>query len=301
MLKFFDKIKFYFKFLFYAMRAGDSELSAKKSYVSNGDSIIEKHVGGGVFSDLLEEKVTKEVEELRDKNYRVFRKANEFDMDSLTMEFDANGNYVFRNTNQPLRKKGIEKYMKRITVYGEEDIPVRMIQDNKIIGKEAASVELFTLAGMDYCTTLGIGRGDFQPRFELEKYVKKMVVRQHDGDSRAVVDLYLPATASQFGKIDAILISNLYTMMNDRNFRSDIVDFNSFEWFSDHAWNCDDASLCLYDDIKMVDINLFDGSFVLSFDCHVVADGVWVGSKYETKELTEKYNQKAPKNDVFQL
>jgi hypothetical protein len=73
------------------------------------------------------------------------------------------------------------------------------------------------------------------------------------------------------------------------------------EWFSDKAWNSDDVRLFKYNDIKFIGIDIFDGSFVLSFDCNIVEDGKDLTEKFKTKELDEKYKSESQKHDVVEI
>ena len=131
-----------------------------------------------------------------------------------------------------------------------------------------------------------ISKNDANQR--LDKFVTKIVVRKKQDINRAFVDFYLPTSASQFGKIDAILVSNLYTMFETKNYRSDLTEFEEIEWYSDKAWNSDDMCLFKYDDINLVDKNVFDGSFVFTFDCHIVSDGESIVEKYMTEEMEDE-------------
>ena len=200
--------------------------------------------------------------------------------------------------------------MKHPPVYNENDVPIRVIQDNKTFQRknsilnhdENPTDDLYVPLGLyDYDTTLTIIRGMYTPRILIDKFVTKMVVRQYMGEKRALVDLYLPTTASQFGKIDAILVSNLYSMFENKNYRSDLTDFDGIEWYSDKAWNSDDMCLFKYDDTKLIDMNVFDGSFVLTFDCNIVSDGDSIVEKYMTKEMDEKYENLDPKTKAVDL
>ena len=120
----------------------------------------------------------------------------------------------------------------------------------------------------------------------LKKYAKKVVVRNNG--NRSYVDLYFSIYASQFGKVDAILVANLYRMFEEKNLRSDLTDFISIEWYSDKAWNSEDVCHFKYDDIKFINIDIFDGNFVLTFDCNVVEDGVDLAKKFKTEEVDGK-------------
>ena len=80
--------------------------------------------------------------------------------------------------------------------------------------------------------------------------------------------------------------------------KSDLTDFLTIEWYSDKAWNSDDVCHFKYDDIKFIGIDIFDGSFVLSFDCNIIENGTDLSEKFKTKELDEKYKTEAQKTEV---
>lgn len=288
--------------LFHGMAAADSIINGS-SQTSDGDVEINQQLrGGGVFNDMLEEKVTKEVEEMRDKHYRVYEESKKVDTSTITMVQKDSGEIDFIGADKKLKKKTLQDFIKKIKVFGEDELPVRTIQDNFDFAKHTMIYNAEVPAGLyDYEVVLTITRDGFVPRFELEKFVTKMVVRQKEGSDRAKVDFYLPTMASQFGKIDAILVSNLHQMYETKNLRSDIVDFKTIEWCSYKAWNTKDLSVFSYDDIKAESINEFDGHFVITFDCHIVKDGVYLPNKYKTKELDKKYETEAPKHDAIDI
>ena len=293
--------------MFYGMESANNLVFSQSS--SDNDSVIQQTLkGGGPISDMLEQKVTKEVEELREKHYRILKEADKYDTSTIKMAFDENGDPIF--TVDRLHKKTKSDFMKHCDVLNENDLKIRTIQDNKKYEKKGAILnhdetikELYIPNGLyDYDTTLTIERDGIIPRFEIEKFVTKIVVKESmDDNSRAIVDFYLPTMASQFGKIDAIFVSNMHSMFETKNFRNDILDFKSIEWYSDKAWNTTDLCLFKYDDIKPLDMNVFDGNFVISLDCHVVSDGIYVAEKYMTKEMDEKYETLAPKTNAVDM
>lgn len=296
-------------FVFYGMESANKLMTEQGGKDDGHEGINQTIGGGGVFDDMLEEKVTDEVIELRDKHYRVIKEADTYDPTTIVMQFDENGDPVFSNTNR-LKKKTKEFFMKHSPVFNDDDnLIIRTIQDNKHMETEKSLVsinedgsDLYIPKGLyDYETTLTIGRRDIIPRFYIEKFVTKVCVRQKNEAERALVDMYLPTQASQFGKIDAILISNIYSIWQEHNLKSDITDILSIEWVSDKGWNADDLCLFKYDDVKYIGCNIFDGSFVLTFDCKIVSDGKYIPEKYITKELTEKYENEAPKSKSTDL
>lgn len=293
-------IKIFWYSLFYGIETANKMMTNQNGDMS--DNGIHQNISkGGVMEDLLEQRVTKEVEELREKHYRIIKEADKYDPSTIVMTFDEDGNPVFSNTGHIL-KKTYADFMKHPPVYETKDTQLRTIQDNKIFEKETSIGNINVPNGLyDYDTTLSVKRGMYEPRIQIDKFVTKMVVRNRKTSDRVFVDLYLPTNASQFGKIDAILISNLYTMFETKNYRSDLTEFEEIEWYSDKAWNSDDMCLFKYDDIKLVDIVVFDGNFVFIFDCHIISNGNSIVEKYMTEEMDEKYANLAPKSNAADL
>ena len=292
--------------LFRGMAAADTIITAPTGS-DNATEIVQQTRRGGVMNDFLEQKETKRVVEMRDKYYRVLREADKWDASSIKIIGEDENGLIFSGTDK-LKKKSKLDFMKHPPVYNEENLPLRVIQDNKQIQKQGNLISGFNAVfdsnliptGLtDYDTTLTIERDGFKARFDLEKYTKRMVVRENG--NRALVDLYLPTHASQFGKVDAILIANLNRIWEEKNLRSDLTDFKEMWWYSDKAWGSDDVCIFKYDDIKFLGINVFDGSFVLTFDCNVVEDGTDLTAKYRTEELDLKYENEEAKTDAIDV
>ena len=312
-MKLYNKIKgnlqLFWHSLFRGLSAADTVINAPVGS-ENATEIVQQVKTGGVFDDMLQQKETQQVKEMRDKYYRVLREADKWDASNITIVSEDENGVIFGNTNS-VRKKTKQDFMKHSPVLNIGNYPLRTIQDNKCFQKKNSLVggfngvfdpEMVPNGLTDYDTTITIERDGITPRFFLEKYAKKVVVRNNK--ERAFVDLYFSIYASQFGKVDAILVSNLYKIFEEKNFRSDLTDFISIEWYSDNAWNSEDVCHFKYDDMKFVDINVFDGNFVLTFDCNIVDDGIDLAEKFKTKELDEKYEKEEVKHeavDIFTL
>jgi hypothetical protein len=290
----YDKLKITWSLLFFAMKGADNVIFGHTE--SNGESVFERHdSAGGVFQDLLEEKVTQEVEELRDKNYRVLRESDLYDTSDIDLQMDEHGNITeFKNAKR-LRKKTKYDFQQHIPVFDGDNAVI--IQDNRKFDSETEN----HTAIYDFETLLDVTRDGITPRFEIEKFVTKIVVRNGNDDKSMFVDLYVPSEASQFGKIDAMLIANIYRMWESKDYRSDIVDFTGFEFVSYKAWGTEDLFQYRFNNPKLIDIKVFDGSFVLVFDCTVGVFGKYIPEKFKTESLDKKYKEKAPKGDIFEI
>ena len=286
--------------LFRGMANADSIIKGQPGVSSDDVGIIREVGGGGVFADMLEQKETQQVVEMRDKYYRVLKEADKWDTSSIQIIGESEDGVIFGNTDG-IRKKTKLDFMKHPPVYNPQNLTIRTIQDNKQIQKKnnliggynaACDSELFKSIN-DFDVTLTVTRDEFTPRFQIDKYTKRIVVRNNG--NRAIVDFYLPSEASQFGKVDAILIANLHRIKDENILRSDLTDFLTIEWYSDNV------CLFKYDDIKFIGADIFDGSFVLSFDCNIVNDGTDLTEKFKTKELDEKYSEESQKQEIVDV
>ena len=300
--------------LFHGMAVAENEIAGQKNSLDEGVHAI-KHIGGdSVLSDLLQNQQTERVVELRDKYYRVLREADKYKINPNLAREGFDGDNFDNVYDHVVVKKTVADFMKHAPVYEEDGYKLKTIQDNKHFVKSNGFVpdsmtaesldlnEYFGSGMYDFYTTLSLDYDGVTPRFNLEKFVTRMVVKTcNTNDKRVKLDLYVPSMASQFGKIDAILISNIYKMYESKDYRSDFIGFKKAEWYGDKGWNSVDASLYSYDDPHLVDIVVFDGNFVLSFDCNIVENGKDLAEKYRTKELDEKYANEAPKKDKIDI
>lgn len=308
-MKFFKKIRYNLEILWHSlfrgMASADSIIKGQHGVSNNDVSIVREIGGGGVFSDILQQKETQQVVEMRDKYYRVYKESDKYDTSTITIIGEDENGVIFGNTDG-IKKKTKLDFMKHPPVYNPQNLVIRTIQDNKQIQKtnfilsinEKFDNEILKSLN-DFDVTLTITRDEFTPRFYLEKYIKRIVVRENN--TRVVIDFYIPSESSQFGKIDAILISNLHKIKEENILKSDLTDFLTIEWYSDKAWNSDDVCHFKYDDVKFIGIDVFDGSFVLSFDCNIVENGTDLSEKFKTKELDEKYKTEEQKQEVVDI
>ena len=293
----FKNIKLSVYAFFYGMSKADKIIS---SQVTSSDSldVIEQNVAtGSVFSDMLEQNQTQQVKEAVDAHYRIYRESEKIDTSSIRIVGeDENGLPIFSPITK-LGRKTVADFMKHPPVYNPENARVRTIQDNKHLEDK---YQINPNVHYEYETTLAVERDNFTPRFKLDKIVKKMVVRECE-NNKALVDLYIPSESSQFGKIDAIVISNLYTLMENKLYKSDLTDFKTFQWVSDKAWNAEDLLLFKYNVLTLNNIDKYDGSIILTYVCDIVEDGKDLTEKYRTKELDEKYAKEASKKESVDI
>lgn len=294
-------IKVGFNSLFRGMKAAD-DVMLKQTHGGGGVEVIQEKGGGGVISDMLQNKVTNEVKETVDANYRIYKKTRDY---KVQVKWSETGPLT-----GTVAKKTLEDFLKHPPVLVKEGEKLRVIQDNKFFMKgnnqdlEAVMAAAKRNALYDYGTLLKIDRDKFRTKFDIEKFVKRIVVKSTDNPDRARIDLYVSSYASQFGKIDAILVAQLNNAMENKLPKVDFLQFDGLSFITDRAWNSYDLCRFKYDDIQFLGIDKFDGNFVIEFSGNIIEDGYDITDELKTESLTEKYETKAPKKgstDIFAI
>ena len=289
--------------LFYAMKAGDNEITQQEG---NGNNSEVKHQvsADSVMNDLLNQEETEKVKELRDAYYRVLTEADKYHVDvdlhgiiGKDGELSNEGGEI----TYKIRKKTSADFSQHCKVDETDGLKLRVIQDNKPIQKKLDTSFVVTNNNpFDYLTLIEIERDGFKPKFEIEKIATKVVVKDYT-NTDAVIELYLPTQPMDFNSLSALYQSELKKMFTDKNYKTETSDILSISFVTDKAWNSEDLCLFKYDNLKYEGISVFDGSYILRFIGRIVNDGTSLFEKYKTKELDEKYKNKAPKSDTVDI
>ena len=272
--------------LFFGLKSGNELLQQKEKESDDGSTINQEKEVNSVLNDLLKGEETQRVKELRDEYYRTLKESENIKIERIRRINEG-------DTVLKIKRKTAADYAIKIDLYNPEDLPIRIIQDNKLY---ELSLEEVVSKGKEYISIFNIER-DFIPRFKLEDYLKKIVVRTLDKDN-VLIDMYTSEYASQFGKVDALFIKQLYDIKKENNKKSDITTFNKLSFITDNS--CGEHSSCNfeYDNIVFQEINTFDGNFVLTFKATIRKDGEFIGDKFKTKEIDKKLEEHAKRDDV---
>ena len=304
MKEWFKKIKLnitlFFHGLFQGLRSADETmLSQVSGEEQDGQEVSHKLEINSVYNDLLREKKTQEVAELIDMSYRVAREADKYE---VTLIGDLGDDSV--NSDRALSavavKKVAMKFDKHPEVFNERGYHVTLIQDNRQIqntGVWSATVDDFKQAintnGNDSNSLFELAYDGFTPRFRLENFLKKLVLRETKA-GKVKADLYLPLEAGQFTKTDAILIAELHRIQDEKLKKTDFLDIQSVEFVTDRAYGAENLIRYKLYKLTFKKISQFDGSFVLTFTVDNV-NTYDIVEAHKTKTLDQKYNDLAPK------
>lgn len=290
MTNFFKKIvsniKLFFHYLFVGMKNVDTLMTNNQKNDDGSGYEVSDSAGGGVFKDVLEQKVTQEVEELRYASYEVAKKSKNY-------RYVGNGRVVKKSDSQLSLKHGF--------LDTSDDLPILLVQDNKMVCDDVLTVlnevneEKNKKIFKDY--TIKIKR-DIFPRFLIEEFVRKLVVKQADGNY--VIDLYCSKYPSQFNeKRSRAFLSELKKIKNGNIRNSDILDINEISFISSNAWGVDDWFLFEFNEFELNCITEFDGNYIIRFGCQAKTFMHNILDKVYSKSAEEKYQNKAMKENAI--
>lgn len=281
--KIYGNIRLFWHSLFFGMKGVDTLLTSSQKTQGGSAFEVSDDAGGGVFKDILEQKVTQEVQELRYTSYKV---ANE----SKKYRYVGNGKVVKKTESQLSERHG--------SIDESDNLPLILIQDNSLICEDVLTslneVNKKDSKKIYHDYNIKIKR-EIIPRFRIESYVKKLVLKQADGNY--VIDLYCSKYPSQFSeKKDRAFLSELKRIKDGIVRNSDIFDFKEISFVTNNAWGIDDWIRFSFVDFELFDIMEFDGNYVIRLGCQSnvfmenLLDKVYSESaeqKYETKEARE--------------
>lgn len=310
MTNFFKKLKLnlvlFFHGIFQGMRSADATMLSQVSGEDGDDQEISHKLEiNSVYNDLLREKKTQEVMETIDMSYRVAREANQYE---VTLMGDLSDDSVGsdKELSAVAVKKVAMKYDKHPEVFNEKGYHVTLIQDNKKIPKKgnfSATLQDFVEAintnGNDFVPLLELRYNEFTPRFALQNFVTKIVVRETKSGKKKI-DFYVPSEAGQFTKTDAILIAELHRIKDNNLKKTDFLDILAASFTTDKAFGAEDYIWYNFAFLKFKKISIFDGYFVLTFEIGATQT-VDIVEEHKTDSLTKKYDEMAPRKDALSI
>lgn len=294
-----NKILLLWHGLFFGLKSADSEMMRQIANKKYDDTEINKQLEkDGVFSDFLNMKETQAVKEYRDSYYRIMREADKF---IVTGEYDMKNEWF---NDVKVIKKGDSFETQHVIIDESDNLPIKLIQFNKPITHSVGDVMEKSLYSDTEATTeylFNIKRDGITPRFRLEKYIKKIVVKKTSDAEKYIMDVYVSIYPRQFMKLDELFIKDMKKIYEEKDYGNDIINFKTLDFVSDKAYKVDDLYKFEYGNFKVIDISIFDGNYVIKYVVNAICDGFDLTTKYKTKEMDEKYEKKAPKSNIISM
>ena len=291
-----DRVKLGIAAFFYGMKGGEKIITQQK----DSSATMKEQDGSGIFKDILEEKETDEVKEMRDKYYRVLRESFNY-RTKITGGFtrsedDAEEPDTLDITAMSEKTEHIKPEDIK-TVLQTKGYTVKIIQE-AIVEELGVDEQLSDLTGGKDVSENDIlwfqVKRDFTPKFLIEKYIKKAVVKQNNRSKKKyVLDLYFSKYARQFWKIDSLFIAELTRIFETQNKRSEMFDIKEISFITNKAYGIEPLHDIICKVKSLEKVSEFDGNYVVTLN--IDYEDVDIVAKFKTDELTEKYAVKAPK------
>lgn len=270
MKKLFRYLRIAFYSLFYSMRSADKMLATS----STDDELDPNSIGGieqqqekkSVYQDLLKGVVTEEVRELRHEMYYAERKSREYQYSGggtakKTTMFDYKGN-VDKSDGYKIK-----------IVQQNEVIPTSLSDSGVVVYGDKYDVEdnlgtfLRNRTRSEKEYRIKIERENYIPRFRIENYLTKLVVKEVEGDV-VMIDLYINKYYNKLeptSKLFHAEMERIYQGIDMGSEGNDTLKFSEIHFITKNAYGSPDLVELSYKDFSFDTILEYDGHYVLKF------------------------------------
>jgi hypothetical protein len=300
MKKLFTKFFNEFKIWVHSLAAATKNVEMQTLSQVNVDSVegginVVQDVNQGVHElakALLRGELTEEVKQLRYRNYKVDREAKKYKYFSPTLAL----------------KKKEGKDNKFISFDKSDGLEVITVQYNYAISEDVLdAIKQIENGGRGKKTKYKFEfKRDFIPRFRMEEFAKKVVVKRLD-ETHAILDFYFSKYPERFFRRsdDKSFRSKVFIheieSIRDKGVKSDMLDVEELRFVTNHAYKQDDLMEFVFKNIMFREVAEFDGDYILRFKASIEHDGIDLTAAFYNKEMAEKYENKEKKELVLDV
>lgn len=290
MRKLWQTIRIFWVGLFAGMKSTEDEILHQNGLdLEGGVGINQRITEKSVAKALLRGELTQEVIDLRHRTYVIAREATHYNYFSPTLA----------------QKKGENnyKYAENSILKNENDVIVT-IQDNKpIIETVTETLERIGENGkfIDKKKEYNINitrQSNTTPRFKLEDFIKKIVVKKGDNEYTAILDLYVSKYPDDKNMKSKPFIRELERII-DNGIKSDIFDINTINFETYKAYKLDDMIYFEFGDIQLKSIIEYEGSYIIQLITNILVGGEDRAEQFYSENMAKKYENKEKKNLTY--
>lgn len=298
--KLYNRLNAYWIGLLYGLKNTNDTVFTQSGIDNSIGTEIQQQVSENrVSKDLLKGEVTQQVEELRYRTYKIDRESKQFEYFSPTkaLRFDKqDSKFVKYDNTDNLELITIQpNHIQTASVYdGTKNIDFLKASLSDEQGNVAINVGHFDV---DNTYNINIER-DFMPRFKLEAYTTRLVVKKLDNNDNMILDFYVSKYPQEKDMKSIYFIKELEKMMSGYR-QSDITSINRLSFVTSHAYGLNDMIEFRFDHIYYKDILEYDGHYVLKFKAHAYVNGKDQTDEYYSKSMDEKYKNHEKKEVVL--
>lgn len=243
--------------------------------LDNESTVNQKVSEHSVAKALLRGELTQEVIDLRYRTYAVARESEHYNYFSPTLATKKNG-----------------QDSKFVYVENEDNREIVTIQENKVEVETVTEAlerlgENTTYTDRQNEYNIMMKRHNF-PRFKLEEFTTKLVVKKGDDEWSAVLDVYVSKYPNDKNMKSKPFIRELERII-DTGVRSDIFEIDTISFETRHAYKLDDMLRFEFGDLKLERIFEFDGDYVIRFITNIIDGGTDLTAEFYSERMAKKY------------
>ena len=294
MKRLWTNIKIMFHYFFYGLRSADKQITSGEKDTSDGVSVEQQKETNNVYQNLLKGELTEEVKELRHEMYYADRKSYDF-------VYNGGGRAKMKSLFDD--KPDVEESDgNEVELVQENDSIPRSLHDYGIYSNgEKVSFEDGTKYDPDALheseKRVKITY-EFLPKFKLENYVNKVVVKSAQ-EGKKIVDLYVTKYGNRIDRLSMFFKKEVDSIYNG-DYRSDILFIQSLSFVTHNAYGAQENIEYKYVDFKFVNALEYDGNYVFRFIATAEIDGNDILDDVYHEE-TEKKSQNHEKREGVEL
>ena len=296
-------------------------LGQEKIDLSSDTDKFQRHLQGTLLDALNKGEITQEVKELR---WRLFKVLHASDKLMVKQIMSDNGQQEIKV--EKLSPKQQKALLKKIKIDEFDNYELELVLDNSeitlsnfdIINSEnikeyeekemresiqededgEKTATLGKISSGDYVSSLKTERPlkvirDLRPKFELEKYTKKLNVRKINENER-LLEFYVTKYPDKYDRKTPLFLSELKrTIKNPRV--STILDIKAVGFTTYKTIGSKDFYQYQYKINEFDKIVEFNGHYIIKFKCEIIVDGEYLLEKFRVNYLDEKYKNKERK------
>ena len=276
----------------------------------------QRHTQGQVADSLINGEVTQEVMDLRWRTYKILRET-----EAVTAEivgYETDGTPIVKTV-----KKNTDKTILKIKVDENDPYPLEMVLDNTEIALDGTEPMQSEYLKLEHTPTLNYNddgevisathgglsaaehhatnktkkpitiEREFIPRFNLEKYTKKLNIRKIDEDNR-LLEFYASVYPDPYDRSSRLFLSEIKKVMINPDL-SNTFEMKSIDFISYKTLGTNDFLEYKYSEITYDKIVEFNGFYVIKFKGKLEINGLDIFEEHRQEILDKKYENKDKK------
>ena len=256
-----------------------------------------RNTEGTLADSLVQGEVTQEVKNLRWRTYKILKEVNNKNLQ--ISGFDDNGLPILQNKND-------QNLLKKIKIDRHDDYELELVVDNSEITNSVLDVldginernvtsnDFFALNKTK--KPINIERS-FIPKFEIEKYTKKLNVRKIDEDKK-LLEFYVSKYPDEYNFNSKLFLKEINKVITNGPRNINFLEIDNVSFLTDKTLGAVDFLFFEYEILSFNKIIEFDGYYVIKFISKVSINGDDILSIYKEEGLERKYENKEAKKTI---